>query len=46
MDAETGTDGMGVGNTVGALIFWQGFDRASNPLGPMGVDLEKAELAP
>jgi len=45
MDVETGTEGMGVGNTVGALIFWQGFDHAFNPLDPMGVDLEKAELA-
>lgn len=45
MDAETGTEGVGVGNTVGALIFWQGFGHAFNPLDPMGVDLEKAELA-
>lgn len=45
MDAETGTEGMGVGNTVGALLFWQGFDHAFNPLDPVGVDLEKAELA-
>lgn len=36
---------MGVGNTVGALIFWQGFDHAFNPLDLMGVDLGKAELA-
>lgn len=45
MGAETGTEGMGVGNTVGALLFWQGFDHAFDPLDPMGVDLEKAALA-